>query len=141
MTLQALAPEASALGSFVALELPVLGALSVDADVTYTAAQVSLTDIRAALRGAPGNLLITGSLNDVTGARKITLDTKVQALNLDALLAGFAPDLQPPAALGSLQGSFALRGAQSAYSLDKLELNSTENAALNLKISGEAQYR
>ncbi len=140
-TLQALAPEASALGSFVALELPSLGVLSVDADVTYAAARVSLTDIRAALRGAPGDVLITGTLNDVAGDRELALNTEVRTLNLDALLAGFAPDLQPPTALGSLQGSFALRGAQSAYSLDKLELSSSEDAALNLKISGEAQYR
>tara|TARA_R100000005_G_scaffold68663_1_gene36591 strand:- start:31141 stop:34434 length:3294 start_codon:yes stop_codon:yes gene_type:complete len=140
-TLQALAPEASALGSFAALELPSLGALSVDAVLTYAAAQASLSDIRAALHGAPGDLLITGTLNDMTGAREFNLVTEVQTLNLDALLASFVPDLQPSAGLGNLRGSFALRGAQSAYTLDDLELNSPENAALNLHVSGEAQYR
>jgi len=134
------APEVAALGQFAALDLPPLGAGTLEGLLKYGGERVALDGIRATLDSLVGQLLVTGALRDLTGAREAELNARVQHLSLDALLTQFAPGTKPPAELGGVSGRFTLRGTQADYVLSDLELSSTEGAALGLRASGNGRY-
>ncbi|HAN67768.1 MAG TPA: hypothetical protein DCQ70_04645, partial [Halieaceae bacterium] len=134
------ASEVAALGQFTALDLPPLGAGTLESLLNYDGERVALDTIRATLDSPAGELLVTGTLRDLTGAREAALNARVQRLSLDALLTQFTAGTTPPAELGSVSGRFTLRGTQADYELSSLEFSSAESASLDLRASGNGRY-
>ena len=123
------APEVAALGQFTALDLPPLGAGTLEGLLTYGGGRVALDTIRATLDSPAGELLVTGALRDLTGAREAELNARVQRLSLDALLTQFTAGTTPSAELGSVSGRFTLRGTQADYVLPSFEFSSAETVS------------
>jgi uncharacterized protein involved in outer membrane biogenesis len=132
--------DTSALSQYTTMEIPVLGEISVSADLTQQAARLQLNNLRGTVSGDNFKLDTRGSVTNLADLSGISLYSQLSELDIRHALQARLDNFQYPTALGQLEGSFTLSDSQGKWRVSDLELHSTETGGpIELSTSGNIE--
>jgi uncharacterized protein involved in outer membrane biogenesis len=118
--------DTSALSQYTTTEIPVLGEITVSADLTQQAALLQLNNLQGTVSGDNFKLDTRGSVTNLADLSGISLYSRLSELDIRHALQARLDNFQYPSALGQLEGSFTLSDSQGKWRVSDLELHSTE---------------
>ena len=130
--------DTSALSQYTRAEIPVLGEITLSADLSQQASRLQLNNLQGAVSGDNFKLETRGSIANLAQLSGISLHSQLSELDIRHALQTRLDNFQYPEPLGQLQGSFKLSDSRGKWGVSELNIrNSEPGGPIELSASGD----
>ncbi len=129
--------DVAALSQYISEPMPVLGPLRLTAVLAQKGEIFQLRDVVGIVSEGDMKIETTGSIGNLATLSDVSLNGKLQGVDIHTLIATLLPDFNYAEPLGTLGGAFKLRDKKGAWSLSDLSLaGGTSKTPLEFSLEG-----